>query len=176
LIVVVLSAVWYTLRQADLGLAVIGLSAAPLFATSALAIARPQLRGKLFVAISIACLLTAALALRLVAPAVARSQSVRDLLVTANNRGFSNTPIVQLHTIERSAEFYASGRITYGTDGEPVKFEGAWQVTEAARHNNGLVLCLVPTNLASQLKTLAQVEVEMIGDNGRVSLVLVRVR
>ena len=176
LIVVVLSAVWYTLRQAELGLAVIGLSGAPLFATSALAMARPQLRGKLFVAIAIACVLTAALALRLVAPAVARSQSVRDLLVVASDRGFSNTPVVQLHTIERSAEFYASGRISYGTDGEPVKFEGAWQVTEAARRNQGLVLCFVPPNLASQLKTLPQLDVETIGDNGRVSLVLVRVR
>jgi len=176
LIAVVLSAVWYTLRHSDLGLAIIGLSGAPLFATSALAIARPQLRGKLFVAISIVCVLTAAMALRLVAPAVARSQSVRELLVMANDRGFSHTPIVQLHTIERSAEFYASERITYGTDGEPVKFEGAWQVTDAARRNNGLVLCFVPANLASQLKTLPQLDVEMIGDNGRVALVLVRVR
>jgi len=176
LLVVVLAAIWYTHRRLHLNFAVTGLSAVTLIATGALAIVRPQLRGKLFPAISIVTVLTAAIALRLVAPAMARSQSVRDLLATANARGFSNIPIVQLHTIERSAEFYGSGRITYGTDGEPVKFEGAWQVADAARRNQGIVLCLVPANLASQLKTLPQLSVEMIADNGRVALVVVQVK
>ena len=176
LLVVVLAAIWYTHRRLHLNFAVTGLSAVTLIATGALAIVRPQLRGKLFLAISIVTVLTAGIALRLVAPAMARSQSVRDLLATANARGFSNIPIVQLHTIERSAEFYGSGRITYGTDGEPVKFEGAWQVADAARRNHGMVLCLVPADLASQLKTLPQLKVELIADNGRVVLVLVQVK
>jgi 4-amino-4-deoxy-L-arabinose transferase-like glycosyltransferase len=176
LIVVVISAVWYTHRHSDLSLVVTGLSAVPLSAAAVLAIVLPQLRGKLFLAISIVAILTAAFALRLVAPAVARSQSARDLLAVANGRGYSNTPIVQLHSIERSAEFYASGRIAYGSDGEPVKFEGAWQVTDAARRNNGTVLCFVPHDLVTQLKALPQLNVEMIADNGRTALVLVQVR
>jgi 4-amino-4-deoxy-L-arabinose transferase-like glycosyltransferase len=176
LIVVVISAVWYTHRHSDLSLVVTGLSAVPLSAAAVLAIVLPQLRGKLFLAISIVAILTAAFALRLVAPAVARSQSARDLLAVANGRGYSNTPIVQLHSIERSAEFYASGRIAYGSDGEPVKFEGAWQVTDAARRNNGTVLCFVPHDLVTQLKALPQLNLEMIADNGRTALVLVQVR
>jgi hypothetical protein len=176
LIVVVISAVWYTHRHSDLSFVVTGLSAVPLSAAAVLAIVLPQLRGKLFLAISIVAILTAAFALRLVAPAVARSQSARDLLAVANGRGYSNTPIVQLHSIERSAEFYASGRIAYGSDGEPVKFEGAWQVTDAARRNNGTVLCFVPHDLVTQLKALPQLNVEMIADNGRTALVLVQVR
>jgi 4-amino-4-deoxy-L-arabinose transferase-like glycosyltransferase len=176
LTVVVLSAIWYTHGHSDLSFAVPGLSAVPIVATGVLAILRPRLRGKLFLAISIATVLTAAIAIRLVAPTVARSQSVRDLLAAANARGYSNIPIVQLHTIERSAEFYASGRISYGPDGEPVKFEGAGQVIDAARRNHGMVLCFVPANLVSQLSTLPQLNVEMIGDNGRAALVLAQAR
>jgi hypothetical protein len=137
---------------------------------------RPQLREKLFLAISIVAVLTTAIALRLVAPTVARSQSVRDLVAAANARGYSTTPVVQLHTIERSAEFYAGGRIAYGSDGEPVKFEGASQVIDAARRNNGTVLCFVPANLASQLRTLPQLTTETIADNRRVVLILVQVK
>ncbi len=173
---VVIAAIWYTHRHSDLSFVVTGLSAVPLVTASALVIVRPQLRAKLFLAISVVAVLTAAIALRFVAPAVSRSQSVRDLLTAANIRGYPNTPIVQLHTIERSAEFYASGRISYGSDGEPVKFEGAWQVIDAARQNNGAVLCIVPVNLASQLKTLQQLNTEVIADNGRVALVLAQLR
>jgi 4-amino-4-deoxy-L-arabinose transferase-like glycosyltransferase len=173
LVVIAFSAIWYTHRHSDLSLAVAGLSAGPLLVVSAVAILRPQSGGKLFMAMAIVALFTAAIALRLIAPAVARSQSARDLLLAANAEGYSNLPIVQLHTVERSAEFYANGRIAYQPDGEPVKFEGAWQVIDAARRNNGPVLCFVPADLAAQLKALPQLNVEMIGDNGRVALALV---
>jgi hypothetical protein len=97
------------------------------------------------------------------------------LLTGAAARGYAATPVVQLHTIERSAEFYAAGRITYGADGEPVKFEGAAQVFDAARQGGGAVLCLVPTEYAVQLTTARQASSQFLGDNGRVALVLVRV-
>jgi 4-amino-4-deoxy-L-arabinose transferase-like glycosyltransferase len=176
LTVVAIAAIWYTHRHSDLSFMVAGLGALPLLAAGVVAILLPQLRAKLFPAISVGAVLTAAIALRLVAPAVARSQSARDLLAAANARNYSNIPIVQLHTIERSAEFYAAGRIAYGSDGEPVKFEGAGQVIDAARRNKGTVLCFVPVDLASQLKALPQLNMEMLGDNGRVALVLVQVR
>ena len=123
--------------------------------------------------ISIAALATAAIGLKCSAPFIARTQSVRDLLAVAETRGYGNAPVVQLHTIERTAEFYAANRITYGSDGEPVKFEGAAQVIEAARKSGGSVLCLVPIEYESQLTTLKQANSEIVGDNGRVALILV---
>ena len=79
-------------------------------------------------------------------------------------RGYANAPVVQLHTIERSAEFYAASRVTYGSDGEPVKFEGATQVIEAAQRSGGSVLCLVPVEFEPQLTTLKQANSEIIAD------------
>ena len=95
---------------------------------------------------------------------------------TADQRGYGNLPVVQLHTVERTAEFYAANRITYGDDGEPVKFEGANQVIDAARRNGGRVLCIVPSQYAAQLMTLPNAQTEILAENGRVCLVVVRMR
>jgi 4-amino-4-deoxy-L-arabinose transferase-like glycosyltransferase len=167
------AAVWYTHREAGLSISTTTAVALPLFVTGLVALVRP--RRFVFVGIVGATLVTAVLGLTIVGPAVARSQSVRDSLATAAARGYATTPVVQLHTIERSAEFYAAGRITYGTDGEPLKFEGAAQVVDAARKNGGAVLCLIPSEFSSQLTLVKQAESELIGDDGRVALILVRV-
>jgi 4-amino-4-deoxy-L-arabinose transferase-like glycosyltransferase len=110
------------------------------------------------------------------AQSIASRESVSDLMGLAASRGYANTPVVQLHTVERTAEFYAAGRLTYGSDGEPVKLEGAFQVAEAARRAGGVVLCLVPMEYASQLTSFPPVQGEIIGANGEVALVAVRAR
>jgi 4-amino-4-deoxy-L-arabinose transferase-like glycosyltransferase len=173
LIAMAAAAVWYAHREAGLSISTASVMALPLLVTGVVAAVRP--RRFLFGGIVGATLVTAVLGLIFVGPAVARSRSVRDLLANAATRGYATTPIVQLHTIERSAEFYAAGRITYGADGEPVKFEGATQVVDAARKNGGPVLCLVPSEFASQLTLMKQAKSELIGDDGRVALILVRV-
>ena len=150
------------------------ISAAPLLIIGAAALIRPRLSRSLFILIAVAVFVTSALVLKCAAPVVARTESVRDLLTTAIARGYPTTPIVQLHTIERTAEFYAAGRLTYQTDGEPVKYEGVIQVVEAARRNNGVVLCFVPLQFESQLTSFGGAQTEVIADNGRVVLVAVR--
>jgi 4-amino-4-deoxy-L-arabinose transferase-like glycosyltransferase len=153
-----------------------GLAALPLVLVGATAILRPQLRGLLLVLIATAAFATSAIALKCAAPTVARTESVRDLLTAAAGRGYSTTPVVQLHTIERTAEFYAANRMSYGSDGEPVKFEGVAQVIEAARRNGGVVLCFVPLEFESQLTSYQNAQSEVIADNGRVALLAVRAR
>ena len=174
LIVIVAAAIWYTNRHSDLKLLTTCLAALPLMGTAMVAVVRPQLRRHLFVAIVVAVLLTAAIGLRFGGPAVARTESVRELLTAAAARGYATTPVVQLHTVERSAEFYAAGRLSYGSDGEPLKFEGVVQVLDAARRNGGEVLCFVPVEFASQLTNAKPAGAQIIGHNGRVALVLVR--
>lgn len=139
----------------------------------AAALIRPQLRRPLLVLIAVAVIVSSAIVLKCAAPIAARTESVRDLLNVAAARGYAATPVVQLHTIERTAEFYAPGRLTYQADGEPVKFEGVLQVVEAARKNNGVVLCFVPLQFESQLTEFSGSRTEVIADNGRVVLVAV---
>jgi 4-amino-4-deoxy-L-arabinose transferase-like glycosyltransferase len=170
------TAIWYTLRHSDLRFLTTALLALPLIGTGMLAVVRPQLRRHLFVAIVVAVFLTAAIGLRVGGPVVARTGSVRDLLLVATARGYANLRVVQLHDLDRSAEFYAAGRIEYGRDGEPIKFEGVGQVMEAARRNGGAVLCLVPIEYSAQLTGYQPANAELISDNRRVALIVVRAK
>jgi 4-amino-4-deoxy-L-arabinose transferase-like glycosyltransferase len=165
---------WYIHGHYGLTTSCLIVGVAPPAMIGVMALIRPQLRRPLFVLIALAVIASSIVVLKCAAPVVARTESVRDLLSTAAARGYSGTPIVQLHTIERTAEFYASGRLTYQTDGEPVKFEGVVQVVEAARSSNGVILCFVPLQYESQLTSFNGAKVEVIADNGRVALVAVR--
>jgi 4-amino-4-deoxy-L-arabinose transferase-like glycosyltransferase len=141
-----------------------------------IALVLPKLRETIFLLIGCAVIASSLLSLRSIAPTIAANESVRDLLSAADQRGYSSLPIVQVHTVERTAEFYAANRITYGNDGEPVKFEGANQVIDAARRNGGRVLCLVPTKYVAQVTTSPNAQSEILADNGRVCLVVVTVK
>jgi 4-amino-4-deoxy-L-arabinose transferase-like glycosyltransferase len=176
LIVIAAAATWYAHKNSGLGLLVTSLGPAPLLLAGAVVLIRPHPSRRSFVMIVIAVVLTGVIGLKLIGPSVAKRESTRELLAVAAARGYANTPIVQLHIVERSAEFYASGRLTYGSDGEPVKFEGAAQVADAARRNGGEVLCFVPIEFESQLTTLSSTTSEVISDNGSVALLLVRIR
>lgn len=116
-------------------------------------------------------LMTVALLVGCAVDRATRRESVRDLMRQADARGYREAPVFQLHTIERTAEFYAAGRLAYDQYGEPVKFEGAFQVAEAARRHEDSVLVFVPLEYLSQLTEYASLETEVIGDNGAVALV-----
>lgn len=175
LIVLAATGYWYMHGHNDLtAVCVIG-GTGPLAIVGIAAVLRPQLRRPLLVLIAVAFIVVSAVVMKCAAPVLTRAESVRDLLSSAASRGYGTTPIVQLHLIERTAEFYAPGRLTYQADGEPVKFEGVMQVVEAARRNNGVVLCFVPVQFESQLTSFSGAQSDVIADNGSVALVAVHV-
>ena len=175
LILLAIVGAWYTSSNYDAPRVWIAIAGFPML-VGLIAVVRPKLRAPIFVLVGIAVIASSALSLRFVVPAVAARESVRDLVAAADKKGYGSWPVVQLHTIERTAEFYAANRITYGNDGEPVKFEGANQVIDAARRNGGRVLCLVPTRYLEQLTTSPNAQTEILADNGRVCLVLLTVK
>jgi hypothetical protein len=107
---------------------------------------------------------------------ISRRVSIAHAMEQSGARGYDLAPVYHLHTIERTAEYYAAGRLRYAADGEPVRFEGATQVEAAARENGGTVLVIVPSEYSAQLTTYAPLETEVIDDNGDVALVAVRMR
>lgn len=149
---------------------------APVFLAGALSLTKPHLRRACVASIVGASLIVALLAAQLVAAQFARAQSMRDLLHLAATRGYSSVPVFNLHTIERTSEFYAAGRTLYDAQGELVKFEGVNELTDAARRAGGTVLVIVLVEYVGQLTEHAPIEAEILGTNGEVALVAVRVR
>ncbi|MGA9994795.1 MAG: glycosyltransferase family 39 protein [Pyrinomonadaceae bacterium] len=176
LVIGAVTVIYYAKHTGDVSLSCALAVSAPLFVAGVIATIWARLRQLSFVAVVCAIFLTTALAVNCGAGAVAQHDSMRDLLALADARGYGSTPVYQLHTIEHTAEFYAAGRFAHEPNGEPLKFEGAFQVEDAARKNGGPVLVIVPVKYSWQLTTDKALTTEVIGDNGELALIAVRAR
>ncbi|HEY0405462.1 MAG TPA: glycosyltransferase family 39 protein [Pyrinomonadaceae bacterium] len=149
---------------------------APLFIAGLFALLAARLRRLSVLFIAGATLLSIALAVNALAGAIGRRESTRELLRQASARGFDATPVCGLYVIERTAEFYAAGRIMRDSSGEVLRFEGAAQALEAARQSGGTILVFVPIEGINQLTDYKALQTEIIGDNGAVALIIAHVK
>lgn len=167
----------YGLKATELSRVCIALVAAPIVAASAYALfARGRRETGVLLVVGVS-FLTTMLILSCGAEQVAARESVRDLLRAADARGYGASPVLNLHTVERTGQFYAAGRLIYDESrGEPRKFEGPGEVLEVARQRGGTLLVIVPGEYAWQLLGFQPLETEVIGDNGTVVVMAARVR
>jgi 4-amino-4-deoxy-L-arabinose transferase-like glycosyltransferase len=136
----------------------------------------PRRRALCAVSVVGATLLTVALVVASgVLGRVTRKETLGVTLAEASAQGFGELPVVNLHTVERTSEFYASGRLAYDANGEPLKLEGAGQVADFARSKGGAALVIVHRNDEHQLFEDPSLESKRVAFNGRHALVYVRV-
>jgi 4-amino-4-deoxy-L-arabinose transferase-like glycosyltransferase len=105
-----------------------------------------------------------------------RKETLGPTLAEAATQGFGELPVVNLHTVERTSEFYAAGRLAYDANGEPLKLEGSNQVAEFARSKGGAALVIVPGDHEHQLFEDPALESKRVAFDGRHALVFVRTR
>ena len=97
---------------------------------------------------------------------VAHRESVRDLLLLADARGYANVPVLAQRSDDRSAQFYAHDRVVYNSEGEVVTVD---EVTlERARQLGGKLLALIPVRDVDYFRKTPGIEV--LGDNGRTAI------
>jgi 4-amino-4-deoxy-L-arabinose transferase-like glycosyltransferase len=149
---------------------------APLALAGAFAIVLKQRRALCVELICSAMFISMALALNCAVAPLARGESVRDLMQAADARGYASTPVFYMLAADRTAEFYAGGRLGYKPDGEPFRFDGAAEVAEAARLLGGTALVIIPIVWEKQLTDYSAIETEKLGSNDTLSLFAVRVR
>ena len=104
-----------------------------------------------------------------------RKETMGRVLAEASARGLGELPLVNLHEVERTVEFYAAGRLAYDERGEPLKLEGAGEVEEFARARGGQALVIVRLRQEPQLLEHPTLEARRVADNGRYALVHVKV-
>jgi 4-amino-4-deoxy-L-arabinose transferase-like glycosyltransferase len=100
----------------------------------------------------------------------------KRLLELADSRGYGQAPIYGLQRDDRTPQFYASVRVVYGSDGEPILYEGPAQVISESKRRRGTVLAFVPLKELAALTESGSVQTDVIGDNGKVALVAVTAR
>ena len=170
----VAAGVWYSVREVATSPWLITSTgvAVAIVAVLAMIAPRPRVSFLLFAAIPFVicvCALKPAVS-------VASQDSVRDLIRAADARGYSSAPVFYLLCDDRSAEFYASGRLAYDAKGEPIRFEGAQDVAAAIREKGGPGIVLIETRWERQLTDYRSVQTDKIGENGWISIFAVRTR
>jgi 4-amino-4-deoxy-L-arabinose transferase-like glycosyltransferase len=123
-----------------------------------------------------ATLVTLVIALDCAAPRWADLESSKRLIELANAKGYSQAAIFGMQRADRTPEFYAAGRISYGPDGEPVIYESPAQVIDEGRRRGEVLLVFVPVQEVNKFSGLPWVETDVIGNNGRFAMVAVRAR
>ena len=135
----------------------------------------PAVRRRLVQMISIAVgvgAMTLA-ALHLAAPMYAAQDTTKLLLVKAEEKGYGRTVIYGIQRDDRTPEFYAAGRVTYGEDGEPVMYIGLAQIGNEVARRGAPVLVFVPKQDAELFSIQRSVRTDVIGSNGRHALIAV---
>jgi 4-amino-4-deoxy-L-arabinose transferase-like glycosyltransferase len=164
---------WYAAREgAPVWLVVIAIVAVSIVALFAIIAPNPRAAFPLFATLPF---LICTCALK-PAESVAGRDSVRDLIRAADARGYSSAPVFYLLCDDRTAEFYASGRLAYDGTGEPMRFEGAQDIGAAIHQKGGSGIVLIETRWEKQLTDYRAVTAEKIAENGWISIFAVRTR
>jgi 4-amino-4-deoxy-L-arabinose transferase-like glycosyltransferase len=176
LLVLVVAGLIYSAYTDELTIACALIVFLPLALAGALALAWKEKRELRVELTCSAMFISMALALNCAAGPMTRQESVRDLMKAADARGYTSTPVFYMLAADRTAEFYAGGRLGYKPDGEPNRFDGAGEVADAARKQGGSALVIIPTEWEQQLTDYSAIETEKLGSNGSLSLFAIRVR
>ena len=96
----------------------------------------------------------------------ARRESVKDLLALADARGYANALVIAQRGDDRSAEFYAYGRVIYRADGEVMPFDEI--SVDAARALGGKFVVFIPVQYVENYRGAPRIEI--IGDNGHTAV------
>jgi 4-amino-4-deoxy-L-arabinose transferase-like glycosyltransferase len=164
---------WYSGLVSHGSAATVGLPAAIAGAAALLWSKERQLTTAVLV---VAMMLTAVISLNGAATNLADRESMKRLLDAAAAQGYGSAPVLQMHVIERTSEFYAAGRLDRGPDGEVIKLDGPSPVVESARAHTGPLLVTIPLEYLSQLTENPELESRVIGDNRSIALVVVRAK
>jgi len=108
------------------------------------------------------------------APLTVEHQTSKHLLQLADQRGFSQTLIYGLQRDDRTPEFYAGGRVIYDSDLEPIMFESQTPAIAESRQRKAPLLVFVPLSELASLIEESGDYIEVIGDNGRIALIVIR--
>jgi 4-amino-4-deoxy-L-arabinose transferase-like glycosyltransferase len=107
---------------------------------------------------------------------IIKKETIHNLIRQADAQGYGQAQVYHLHAIEHGAWFYANGRVACDAQGEPLKFEGAAQLREALKQNGRPALAFIPLEYLAQLTQNSELNAQVIGDNGWIALVAVRLR
>ncbi len=110
---------------------------------------------------------------RLTAP-----ETVKNLILTADAKGFGDQKIVNLYTVSHNLEFYAPGRLIRETDGKLKRYDDfSVLIKDMKGEFGGKILVVVPQKDAPNLiENGGMAKVEILAENGESAIVEVEAK
>lgn len=116
--------------KAEAGALVSALIALPIALAGYVVVRNARRTGLAVASITGATFLSVLLAVLLAGMDAGGQRSTRELLREATARGYTQERVYGLYMLDRTAEFYAAGRVAYDADGEPVIFDSVNNIVE----------------------------------------------
>ncbi len=128
--------------------------------------------------IALATFLVVAVILQFFIMDYAHHETTKNLVETANEKGYKTEKIVNLYTVSHNLEFYGANRVGRDEAGKLKRFDDfSVLVNSAKTEPNGRILVLVPQkDVANLLKQNDIASIEVLGDNGESALLLVKAK
>ena len=175
LLTVATAAAWYAVKGLGVSLYWTAAAFAIPFVFGAISLVFSGRQRPMWLMIALAPLVLCAVALR-PAASLAGQDSVRDMMHEAGTRGYGSMPVFFMLSDDRTAEFYAGGRLVYQPNGEPYRFDGAQDLAAAIRQRGGSALVLIETRWEKQLTSYSAVGTERIANNKSLTMFVVHTR
>jgi 4-amino-4-deoxy-L-arabinose transferase-like glycosyltransferase len=110
-------------------------------------------------------------------PRFAESDSVKGLIASADERGYSAAPIAGFMTVSHNAEFYGAGRIKRNADGTQMRLDSTADVARLLDRSGGQpLLLIVRQEQVQRLKRSPEIDTEVLGQSGSYAIVSARKR
>ncbi len=107
----------------------------------------------------------------------ARGETVKTLIKTADAQGYTHEKILSFNTISHNAEFYGAGRLVRTEDGKQRRFFAVTEMLEETKREGAKdALVLTPLEYINQLTESDLVWTEILGDNGELAIVLLKIK
>ena len=173
LLILGIGAAIYAHRSHTMSTLGIGAVALPLIGAGVLALTMAHRRALCAGALGGAVVLASGILAGGAGVPLGESRSVRELLDSAAASDYQKEAVWQLNTTQRTAEFYAAGRLKYDVQGEPHEYQN---VADIARDlpPNGAILLLVPLVQTPALLQSPLLRTQALDEDGRIALVRVR--
>lgn len=112
-----------------------------------------------------------------VVPDIAKQDSTKHFVQTANENGYETEQILQLHTVNHNIEFYGSGRLVRDANGKLTRFDGVSEIVEYLRkENKRSILVIVPHDFLSQLTENNLIGVKVLDKNAELEIVALELK
>ncbi|HQU83331.1 MAG TPA: glycosyltransferase family 39 protein [Pyrinomonadaceae bacterium] len=133
---------------------------------------KSEMRDRIIKGTALATFLIVAILLQFFVTDYASHETVKNIIQTANDKGFSTERIVNLYTVSHNLEFYAPNRLVRDADGKLKKYE---DFSVLVKENQGQILVLAPLkDVPNLLKQQDIAEISTVSENGESALLLVK--